>query len=123
MYDLELLAVYSTIENFRHVLEGRRVRIFTDQKPLTSTFFKAKDPVSDRKRRQLVFISEFATDIAHIPGVENVVADVLSRQYNDVEETSIVHSIVHALTDVDLAELARQTSTYLYTRSIHCIAH
>ena len=48
-YDLELLEVYCTILKFRHVLEGRRVRIFTDQKPLTSAFFKIKDPVSDRQ--------------------------------------------------------------------------
>ena len=46
-YDLELLAVYSTVLKFRHVLEGRRFKIFTDQKPLTSAFFKAKDPASN----------------------------------------------------------------------------
>ena len=59
--DLELLAIYSTIVKFRHVLEGRRFRIYTDQKPLTSAFFKARDPVSNRQRHQLAFISEFAT--------------------------------------------------------------
>ena len=77
-YDLELLAVYSTILKFRHMLEGRRFTIFTDQKPLTSAFFKARDPVSNRQRQQLALISEFATDVAHIPGLENVVADALS---------------------------------------------
>ena len=45
-YDLELLAMYSTILKFRHMLEGHRFRMFTDQKPLTSAFFKARDPVS-----------------------------------------------------------------------------
>ena len=79
-YDLELLAIYSTVLKFRHLLEGRQVTIYTDQKPLTSAFFKAKDPVSDRQRQQLAFISEFVTTIEHIPGVENVVADALSRQ-------------------------------------------
>ena len=77
-YDLELLAVYSTIVKFRHMLEGRRFRIFTDQKPLTSAFFKAKDPVSNRQRQQLAFISEFATDIVHVPGADNVVADAFT---------------------------------------------
>ena len=65
-YDLELLAVYSTVVKFRHVLEGRRFRIYTDQKPLTSAFFKARDPISNRQRHQLAFISEFGTDIAHV---------------------------------------------------------
>ena len=77
-YDLELLAIYSTIVKFRHVLEGRRFKIFTDQKPLTSAFFKARDPVSNRQRHQLAYISEFATDVAHVPGFENVVADALT---------------------------------------------
>ena len=77
-YDLELLAVYATILKFRHVLEGRRFRIFTDQKPLTSAFFKAKDPVSNRQRQLIAFISEFATDISQVPGVKNVVADALT---------------------------------------------
>ena len=56
-YDLELLAVYSTIVKFRHMLEGCRFRIFTDQKPLTRAFLKAKDAVSNRQRQQLSYIS------------------------------------------------------------------
>ena len=43
--------------------------------------------------------------MAHIPGVENVVADTLSRQFDDAEEMAVVH--VHSLADVDLAALAR----------------
>ena len=101
-YDLELLAGYSTILKFRHVLEGRKFRIFTDQKPLTSAFFKARDPASNRQRHQLALISEFATDVAHIPGLENVVADALSRQYDDEDLPAVVHSVVHALIDVVL---------------------
>ena len=77
-YDLKLLAIYSTIIKFRHMLEGRPFKTFTDQKPLTSAFFKAKDPVSNRQRQQLAFISEFVTDISHVPGAENVVADSLT---------------------------------------------
>ena len=107
-YDLELLAVYSTILKFRHVLEGRRFGIYTDQKPLTSAFFKARDPVSYHQRQQLAFISEFATDILHVPGVENVVADALTRQYDDERASAIVHAVVHNLTDVDLSELAAE---------------
>ena len=105
-YDLELLAMYSTIIKFRHLLEGRRFRMFTDQKPLTSAFFKAQDPVSNRQRHQLAFISEFGTDIAHIPGLENVVADALTRQYDDGEAAAIVHAISHTLADVKLSDLA-----------------
>ena len=101
-YDLELQAIYSTIVKFRHILEGRRFHIYTDQKPLTSAFFKAGDPVSNRQRQQLAFISEFGTEMAHILGLQNVVADALTRQFDDEEATAIVHSVVHELVDVDL---------------------
>ena len=58
-YDLELLAVYASIKHFRHLLEGRKFKIFTDQRPLTAAFMKAREPVSNRQRHQLSFISEF----------------------------------------------------------------
>ena len=56
----------------------------------------------------MAVISEFATEIAHVPGLENVVADALTRQFDDVEAPVAVHSVVHCLTDVDLAEIARK---------------
>ena len=107
-YDLELLAIYATIVKFRHMLEGRSFKIYTDQKPLTSAFFKAKDPISNRQQHQLAFISEFATDVAHIPGLDNVVPDALSRQYDDEVQPVVVHTVVHTLADLDLAEIARE---------------
>ena len=109
-YDLELLAVYSSILHFRHVLEGRKFRIYTDQKPLTSAFLKARNPVSSRQQQQLAVISEFCTDIAHVPGVDNVVADALSRQHDDDipdTEAAIVQAVTHQLTDVNLEQLAK----------------
>ena len=102
-YDLELLSVYTAIVHFRHMLEGCKFWILTDQKPLTSTFFKVCDPFSNRQQNQLSFISEFCTDIAHVPGMENIVADALSRQFDDV---AIVNTIAHRLADVDLEQLA-----------------
>ena len=107
-YDLELLAIYSTIIKFRHTLEGRNFTIYTDQKPLTSSFFKVRDPVSNRQRHQLAFISEFATDVAHVPGFDNIVADALTRQYDDERESAIVNAITHHLSDISLADLAAQ---------------
>ena len=88
------------------MLEGRKFQIFTDQKPLTRAFLTAKNPVSNRQRHQLAVISEFATDIAHVPGLENVVVDALSRQFDDEKEVAVVHTVAHALVDVDLSQLA-----------------
>ena len=107
-YDLELLVIYSTVLKFLHMLEGCRFHIFTDQKPLTSAFFKARKPVSNRQRQQLAFISEFTTDIAHVPGLENVVVDALTRQFDDERASSIVNAILHSLADINLAELTSE---------------
>ena len=65
---------------------------------------KGQDPVSNRQRNQLAFISEFCTDLAHVPGVKNVVADALTRQFD--REIAVVYAIAHRLTDVDLESLA-----------------
>ena len=106
-YDLELLAIYSSILHFCHVLEGREFRIFTDHRPLMSAFFKARDPTSNRQRHQLAFVSEFCTGIAHVPGVDNVVADALSRQHDDeLSEETLVHAVSHLLADINLQDLA-----------------
>ena len=64
--------------------------------------------MSNNQRQQLNFISEFATDIAHVPGSKNVVADALTRQYDDKRASAVVHSVVHSLTDINLSELAAE---------------
>ncbi|GBM78910.1 Transposon Ty3-I Gag-Pol polyprotein, partial [Araneus ventricosus] len=78
-YDRELLAIYATVKHFRHLLEGQNFIIFTDHRPLTFAFTKKSDSSSPRQLRYLDFISQFSTDIRHITGSKNVVADTLSR--------------------------------------------
>lgn len=78
-YDRELQAVYSSIKHFRYMLEGRDFIIFTDHKPLTFVFQQKTDNCTPRQLRQTNFISQFTTDIRHVSGSSNVVADTLSR--------------------------------------------
>ena len=78
-FDRELLALYLSIRHFRFLLEGRSFIIYTDHKPLVHAMFKTTEPWSARQQRHLSFISEFSTDIKHLPGKDNVVADCLSR--------------------------------------------
>ncbi|GBN48413.1 Retrovirus-related Pol polyprotein from transposon 17.6, partial [Araneus ventricosus] len=78
-YDRELLAVYSAIQYFRHMLEARPFALYVDHKPLTYTFRQNSDKCSPRRLRQQDFISHFTTDIRYVPGNENVMADSLSR--------------------------------------------
>ena len=61
------------------MLYGGRITVFTDHKPLTFAMSKVADPWSARQQRHLSYISQYTTNIHHITGKENVVADALSR--------------------------------------------
>ena len=79
-YDRELLAIYSSIIHFQHFVDGREFHVLTDHKPLTFAFTrKSSTKLHKRRETQLSFISQFTTDIRHISGSANTVADTLSR--------------------------------------------
>ena len=78
-FDRELFAVYAAIRHFRHLLEGREFVVLTDYKPLTHAISRVSDPWTARQCRHLAYIAEYTSDIRHIPGADNIVADTLSR--------------------------------------------
>ena len=78
-FDRELLAVYCAIRHFRHFLEAREFHVLTDHKPLTHSLKSKPDRHSPRQVRHLDFISQFTSDIKHVAGTGNPVADALSR--------------------------------------------
>ncbi|GFT85219.1 hypothetical protein TNCV_496741 [Trichonephila clavipes] len=106
-YDRELLAIYSAIRHFRYMLEAGDFTVFTDHKPLTYAFRQKSDKCSPRQIRQLDFISQFTTNIVHIPGSDNIAADVLSRvsaitfpsqiDYDCIAETQQTDQELHTL--------------------------
>ncbi|CAB4046334.1 pol poly, partial [Paramuricea clavata] len=51
----------------------------TDHKPLISALKKVSDTATPFQRRHLLFVSQFASDFAYLPGKSNVIADALSR--------------------------------------------
>nr|VZH98603.1 unnamed protein product [Spirometra erinaceieuropaei] len=75
----ELLVIYLAVTHFRHFLEGRDFTIFTDHKPLTFAIRSHSDKYNPREISHLDYISQFTTDIRHIDGPKNAVADMLSR--------------------------------------------
>ena len=78
-FDRELLAIYLAVRHFRYFLEGRHFPVFTDHKPLTFAMSKVTEPWSARQQRHLSDISQYTTDIRHVSGKDNTVADALSR--------------------------------------------
>lgn len=79
VFDRELLALYLATRHFRFLLEGRSFTAYVDHKPLTFAMSKVTEPWSARQQRHLASISEFTTDIQHVAGKSNLVADCLSR--------------------------------------------
>ena len=104
-FDRELLAIFSAIKHFRHFLEGRRFTVFTDHKPLTSALSSSTDR-SLRHTRHLSFIAEFTSDIQHVAGKMNVVADALSRPSPDPDPVAKVTAIDFFPSSVNFKSLA-----------------
>eukprot|EP00096_Caligus_rogercresseyi_P008993 TRINITY_DN296_c0_g2_i1.p1 TRINITY_DN296_c0_g2~~TRINITY_DN296_c0_g2_i1.p1 ORF type:complete len:1084 (+),score=65.75 TRINITY_DN296_c0_g2_i1:228-3479(+) len=78
-FDRELLAIREAIRHFRHLVEGKDITIFTDHRPLTTAIL-SKDPSwNGRQSRHFAEIAEATTDLRHVSGKDNPVADALSR--------------------------------------------
>ena len=75
----ELLAIYLAVRHFKHAIEGRSPIVFTDHRPLVTAIGSASDRYSPREVRHLDYVGQFISDIRHLPGKDNVVADALSR--------------------------------------------
>jgi hypothetical protein len=61
------------------VYAGQRFTIFADYKPLTYALSCVSVPWMARQYRQLAYVAEFTSDINHIAGLENILADTLSQ--------------------------------------------
>lgn len=101
-YDRELLAMYLAVQHFSPRIEGHSVTIFTDHKPLVYCFTKkASEKDLPRRIRQLMYISEYTTDIQYVSGSDNIVADTLSRLDTITCPTAMNYSELALAQDAD----------------------
>lgn len=86
----ELLSIVETLKEFRNILLGMEVNIYTDHKNLT---YETAISENQRLQRWRLIIEEFAPNIQHIEGKANIVADAISRlpTNNDPESDSLDH--------------------------------
>jgi hypothetical protein len=73
--ELELLSIVETLQEYRTILLGHDIVIYTDHKNLTFDNF-----TTDRVRRWRLIVEEYGPSIRYVKGCKNVVADFLSRQ-------------------------------------------
>ena len=80
MTEKEFLAVVFTLEKFRPYLLGSKMVIFTDHSALK--YLMTKKEVKSRLIRWILLLQKFDLEIWDKRGIENVVADHLSRILN-----------------------------------------
>jgi len=76
--DKELLALEGCVKHFQYLLEGNHCTVYVGHKPLVNIINSKNCKLRFRKLR-LLYLSEFDLDIQHVDGVENEIADHLSR--------------------------------------------
>ena len=72
----ELLSIVECCKEFRNILYGYPITVYTDHKNL---MYAATISQSQRVMRWRMILEEFGPDIKHIKGEENTVADAISR--------------------------------------------
>ena len=72
----ELLSIVETVKDFRNILLGQRIKVFTDYKNLVH---ESELKMSQRVMRWGLLLEENGPEIEYIKGPKNVVADALSR--------------------------------------------
>ena len=70
----ELLSIVETLKEFRNILLGQQLKIYTDHKNLTYKQFN-----TERVMRWRLLLEEYSPQLEYLPGSRNVVADALSR--------------------------------------------
>ena len=89
--DIELLAVYLAIKQFRHFVEGCQFSITTDHKPQTFGLFTNSSKLTPHQIQHLDYIAQFTTDIIYTKGSNNQVANALpSTKANALHSNSLL---------------------------------
>jgi hypothetical protein len=78
--EIKLLAIVETVKEFKGMMWGQNIMVYTDHKNLTRD---ALGFTSDRVYRWWLLFEEYAPQMMYIKGIHNTVADAISQlDYN-----------------------------------------
>jgi hypothetical protein len=80
----ELLAIKETFKEFKHIVLGQQIKIYTDHQNLTYKQFNTEHVM----RWQLI-LEAYGPELIYLPGKKNIVADALSRLNINNNEISL----------------------------------
>ena len=84
----ELLAIVETLKEFRNILLGQHIKVYTDHKNLTYKNFNC-----ERVMRWRLVLEEFGPELIYLPGEVNIVADALSRLSKEEDKSLLKDSL------------------------------
>ncbi len=101
MTEIELLAIVETLKEFKGMLWGQQIKVYTDHKNLTRDGLGL---TSDRVYQWRLLLEEYAPEIVYIKGIHNTVADAISwLEYNPVQ--NLTNEYTHASVQIPTGEL------------------
>jgi hypothetical protein len=101
---LELLAIVETLKEFKGMLWGQRINVYTDHKNLTRDGLGL---TSDRVTSWRIVLEEYAPEIIYIKGIHNTVADAISRLDYD-PKVNLTNEYNHATHGMSTKEATSQ---------------
>ncbi len=113
--EIELLAIVETPKEFKGMLWGQDIKVYTDHKNHTRD---ALGLTSDRVYHWWLLLKEYAPKIIYIKGIHNTVADIIlhTRMCYQAQQNQSVHrcnawcgtrGIEHAAMEIICAPLAK----------------
>ncbi len=102
--DIELLAIVETLKEFKGMLWGQDIKVYTDHKNLTRD---ALGLTSDRVYCWWLLLEEYAPEIIYNKGVHNTLANaILQLEYDP--KLNKINEYTHAMLGVETEELSTQ---------------
>lgn len=121
----EFLSILFSCKKFHSYIYGRKVKVFTDHKPLVSIMKKQiSDIHSSRLQRIKLKLMKYDLEVVHCPGKDMHIADALSRACDNIEieqnTDSSLNEIIHSLdiSDNRQVEFEKETENDVVLREL-----